>query len=146
MTIVRAGGRNGGVMSALIKSTPEAITAIATMQGIINGGLAEQVRAAITAPVQMGERNVYLSVAIGVSRPSTEAFGPDDLQEQAATALHDLQREGKTGIRVFEDGIEHVLELMETFINHSVIVGVEPEYIRAVEEMLEDIRNTLDNT
>ena len=46
--------------------------------------------------------------------------------------------------RGYEDGIEYVLELMETFINHSVIVGVEPEYIRAAEEMLEDIRNTLD--
>jgi len=34
---------------------------------------------------------------------------------------------------------------MESFINHSIIVGVEPEYIRAVEEMLEDIKNTLDD-
>lgn len=32
-------------MSAVIKSTPEAISAIATMQAIINGGLSEQVRA-----------------------------------------------------------------------------------------------------
>lgn len=45
----------------------------------------------------------------------------------------------------YDDGVEHVLELMETFINHSVIVGLEPEYIKAVEEMLEDVRNTLDN-
>jgi len=44
----------------------------------------------------------------------------------------------------FDDGVEYVLGLMETFINHSVIVGLEPEYIRAVEEMLEDIRNTID--
>ena len=47
--------------------------------------------------------------------------------------------------RGFDDGVEHVLELMDTFINHSVIVGLEPEYIRAVEEMLEDIKNTLDS-
>ena len=46
--------------------------------------------------------------------------------------------------RGWEDGVEYVLGLMETFINHSVIVGLEPEYIRAVEEMLEDIRNTID--
>jgi len=44
----------------------------------------------------------------------------------------------------FDDGVEYVLGLMDTFINHSVIVGLEPEYIRAVEEMLEDIRNTID--
>jgi hypothetical protein len=46
--------------------------------------------------------------------------------------------------RGFDDGIEYVLGLMDTFINHSVTVGLEPEYIRAVEEMLEDVRNTID--
>jgi hypothetical protein len=46
--------------------------------------------------------------------------------------------------RGYNDGIDYVLELMDTFINHSIIVGLEPEYIRAVEEMLEDIRNTID--
>jgi len=47
-------------------------------------------------------------------------------------------------LRGYDDGVEYVLFLMETFINHSVICGLEPEYIRAVEEMLEDIRNTID--
>ena len=46
--------------------------------------------------------------------------------------------------RGFDDGVEYVLGLMDTFINHSVIVGLEPEYIRAVEEMLEDVKNTID--
>jgi len=46
--------------------------------------------------------------------------------------------------RGYNDGIDYVLELMDTFINHSIIVGLEPEYIRAVEEMLEDIKNTID--
>lgn len=44
----------------------------------------------------------------------------------------------------WDDGVEYVLDLMDTFINHSVIAGCEPLYIRAVEEMLEDIRNTID--
>jgi hypothetical protein len=48
-------------------------------------------------------------------------------------------------LRGYDDGQEFVLALMESFINHSIIVGVEPEYIRAVEEMLEDIKNTLDD-
>lgn len=48
-------------------------------------------------------------------------------------------------VRGYDDGVEFVLQLMESFINHSIIVGVEPAYIRAVEEMLEDIRNTLDD-
>ena len=46
--------------------------------------------------------------------------------------------------RGYNDGVEYVIGLMETFINHSVIVGLEPEYIRAVEEMLEDIKNIID--
>lgn len=52
---------------------------------------------------------------------------------------------GEQGYAIgYDDGVDYVLELMETFINHSVIVGLEPEYIRAVEEMLEDIKNTID--
>ena len=45
----------------------------------------------------------------------------------------------------YDDGQEFVLQLMESFISRSVIVGQEPAYIRAVEEMLEDIKNTLDD-
>lgn len=48
-------------------------------------------------------------------------------------------------MRGYEDGVEYVLYLMETFINHAVVVGLEPEYIKAVEEMLEDVKITLDN-
>lgn len=44
----------------------------------------------------------------------------------------------------FDDGVEYVLGLMDTFINHSVIVGMEGDYIRGIEEMLEDIRNIID--
>lgn len=53
----------------------------------------------------------------------------------------DSQKMYNTG---FDDGVEHVLGLMESFVARSVIVGSEPLYIRAVEEMLEDVRNTLD--
>lgn len=48
-------------------------------------------------------------------------------------------------IRGWDDGVEYVLDLMHTFINHSVIAGCEPWYIRVGEEMLEDVQNTLDN-
>jgi hypothetical protein len=56
----------------------------------------------------------------------------------------DFNRFVKSYDHGFDDGVEYVIGLMETFINHSVIVGLEPEYIRAVEEMLEDIKNTID--
>jgi hypothetical protein len=60
------------------------------------------------------------------------------------TPDEDLNRFVKSYDHGFDDGVEYVIGLMETFINHSVIVGLEPEYIRAVEEMLEDIKNTID--
>ena len=44
----------------------------------------------------------------------------------------------------FDDGVEYVLGLMDTFINHSVIVGLDAQYIRPLEEMLEDVKNTID--
>lgn len=47
-------------------------------------------------------------------------------------------------IRGWDDGVEYVLGLMDTFINHSVIVGLDAQYIRPCEDMLEDIRNTID--
>lgn len=44
----------------------------------------------------------------------------------------------------FDDGVEYVLGLMDTFINHSMIVGMDAQYTRPCEDMLEDIRNTID--
>lgn len=43
-------------MSAIIKSTPEAIQAIATMQAIVDGGLADQVHALTTAGDTAGDQ------------------------------------------------------------------------------------------
>ena len=65
-------------------------------------------------------------------------------EDGSKEAMLDDDRYVKAYDNGYDDGVEHVLELMNTFINHSVIVGLEPEYIRAVEEMLEDIRNTID--
>lgn len=53
----------------------------------------------------------------------------------------DSQKMYDTG---FEDGVEYVLGLMDSFINHSVIVGLDAQYLRPCEDMLEDIRNTID--
>jgi diguanylate cyclase (GGDEF)-like protein len=68
--------------------------------------LAESIRKAVSAPVPLGERNVYLSAVIGISRASSDGFAPDVLMEQAATALHDAQKDNKTTIRTFETGLQ----------------------------------------
>lgn len=68
--------------------------------------LAEDIRRAIAEPVTLGERSVFLSASIGISRPSTDGYGADTLQSQAASALHELQKQGKASIREFEAGIE----------------------------------------
>ena len=46
--------------------------------------------------------------------------------------------------RGYDDGVEYVLDLMDTFISRMIIVGMEVEYIRPLDDMLEDIRNTID--
>ncbi len=68
--------------------------------------LAEDIRRAVSAPVPLGERNVYLSAVIGISRASADGFSAEDLQAQAAAALHDAQKEGKAGVRVYEEGLQ----------------------------------------
>lgn len=68
--------------------------------------LAEDIRRAIAEPVTLGERKVFLSASIGISRPSTDGFAADTLQAQAASALHESQKQGKASIREFESSIE----------------------------------------
>jgi len=68
--------------------------------------LAEDIRRAIAQPVTLGERNIFLSAAIGISRPSTDGYNAETLQAQAASALHESQKQGKASIREFEAGIE----------------------------------------
>jgi diguanylate cyclase (GGDEF)-like protein len=86
--------------------------------------LAEDIRKSISAPVQLGERNVYLSVSIGLSRASSEGFGVDALQEQAAAALHNAQQEDKAGISVYEEGLRD---------DRSAHLDLEDELRRAID-------------
>lgn len=46
----------------------------------------------------------------------------------------------------FEDGVQYVLELMDTYINRFALDGELYTQARACEEMLEDIKETIDNT
>lgn len=48
-------------------------------------------------------------------------------------------------LRGYDDGVDRVLDLILDFIDQSVYLGLEPTYIRAAEEMLESIQNTIDN-
>ncbi len=88
-----------------ISGSQFAVMYVETIAGRTVAALAEDIRQSVSAPVPLGERNVYLSAVIGVSKSSTDGFGPEELQEQAATALHDAQGEGKATIRIFEEGL-----------------------------------------
>lgn len=44
----------------------------------------------------------------------------------------------------YEDGVQHVLDLIDSYINRIMIDGWDGE-VRACENLLDDIRETLDN-
>ena len=92
--------------AARISGSQFAVMHVEAIDGRDATALAEDIRRAVSAPVPLGERNVYLSAVIGVSRASSDGYAADDLQTQAATALHEAQKDAKIGIRVFEDGLE----------------------------------------
>ncbi|MFO1034441.1 MAG: EAL domain-containing protein [Hyphomicrobiales bacterium] len=96
--------------------------------------LAENIRKAVGAPVPLGDRNVYLSSVIGISRASSEGYAPDTLMEQAGTALHDAQQDNKTTIRIYEPHLQderarHIeLEtaLRQAISNREITVAYQP--------------------
>lgn len=47
--------------------------------------------------------------------------------------------------RGFDDGVEYVLDLMDSYVSSLALLGEQYAQARACEDMLEDIRNTLDN-
>lgn len=92
--------------AARISGSQFAVMHVEAIDGRDATVLAEDIRRAVSAPVPLGERNVYLSAVIGLSRASSDGYSADELQAQAATALHEAQKDAKIGIRTFEDGLE----------------------------------------
>ena len=107
-----------------ISGSQFAVMYVETIDGRTVSTLAEDIRNAVSAPVPLGERNVYLSAVIGVSRASSEGFSAEALQEQAGAALHDAQREDKATIRVFEEGLRD---------DRAAHVDLESELRRAID-------------
>ena len=93
-------------MSAIIKSTPQAIDAIATMQAIINGGLTEQIdalsRAGDTAgeeanwdgPLAVQFRQVWVDTKGNLTRLLTDLGA---LRERLNVVQHNIQAAGGAG-------------------------------------------------
>ena len=48
-------------------------------------------------------------------------------------------------MRGYEDGVEYVLSLMDSYVNRLALDGELYAQARACEDMLEDIKETLDN-
>lgn len=93
-------------MSAIIKSTPEAIGAIATMAAIINGGLAEQVQALAGAgdtagdvanwdgPLAVQFRSVWGQTKADLQRLLADLA---ELRERLAVVQQNIQAAGGAG-------------------------------------------------
>lgn len=46
--------------------------------------------------------------------------------------------------RGFDDGVEYVLGMMDSYVNRLALIGEMYPQARACEDMLEDVRNTID--
>lgn len=96
----------GDETAARLTGSQFAVMHVENIDGRDVAQLADDIRRAIAAAVPLGERNVFLSAVIGISRSSSEGHGAEALQAQAASALHEAQKQGKAGVREFEEGLE----------------------------------------
>ncbi len=65
--------------------------------------LADQIKRVLAEPIALGPQEVYLSASIGVSLPSSDGYGANELLDQAATALHEAQKQGgRQTVRVYQ--------------------------------------------
>jgi diguanylate cyclase (GGDEF)-like protein len=115
----------GDETAARLSGSQFAVLHLETIDGRQALQLAEDIRRAVSAPVPLGERNVYLSAVVGISRPSSDGFSSEELQNQAATALHEAQKEDRAGVRVFEEGLED---------ERGARVDMEQDLRRAIED------------
>ena len=126
-----------------------AVMHVETIDGRDAMVMAEEIRRTIAAPVSLSERNVFLSAVIGISRASSEGYSADTLQAQAAAALHEIQKNGKTGIREFEEGFEdersarldlehelrHAIDSGEIEVLYQPIVNLETRDVAGLEAL-----------
>jgi diguanylate cyclase (GGDEF)-like protein len=96
----------GDETAARLTGSQFAVMHVESIDGRDVAQLADDIRRAIAEPVPLGERSVFLSAVIGMSRSSGEGHGAEALQAQAASALHEAQKQGKAGVREFEEGLE----------------------------------------
>ncbi len=66
--------------------------------------LAEQFRQAIEGPVQVGDREAFLTVSIGIAR-SDGWESPRDLVANADAAMYQAKASGRAGVSTFDEGM-----------------------------------------
>ncbi len=88
------------------------------------GSLAEQIRLAISAPVRLNPREVFLTASIGVSQFSGKPDESDDLLKNAEIALYQAKRLGKNKIEFFRSSMRD---------DRSSRVALESDLRRALE-------------
>jgi diguanylate cyclase (GGDEF)-like protein len=120
--------------AARISGSQFAVMFVETIDGRDITRLVEDLRAAIAAPVTMAERSVYLTAAIGVSHASSEGYTAAELQEQAASALHEAQSQGKAGTLYYDVGqiddrvsrLDVESDLRRAISNQEIVVHYQP--------------------
>lgn len=95
-----------------------------TMKSGETGALAEQIRLAISAPVRLNPREVFLTASIGVAQFSGKPDESEDLLKNAEIALYQAKRLGKNKIEFFRSSMRD---------DRSSRVALESDLRRALE-------------
>lgn len=86
--------------------------------------VAGRIQAALAAPFQTGEREVYLTAGIGIALSKPRYQGPEDFMRDADTAMNHAKAQGKARHEVFETAMH---------ARAMVLLEIENDLRRAVE-------------
>lgn len=80
-----------------------AVMFVETMESRAAKLMAERLLEILSEPMTVSTQQVYLTPSIGISLSSADGFSAEELQKQAASALHAAQAEGSRAAKVFDD-------------------------------------------
>jgi diguanylate cyclase (GGDEF)-like protein/PAS domain S-box-containing protein len=86
--------------------------------------VAGRIQAALGAPFQAGEREVYLSASIGIALNKPRYEGPEDFMRDGDTAMHHAKAQGKARHEVFETAM-HARAMVQLEIENDLRRAVE---------------------
>ena len=101
--------------------------------------IAERVLREFAVPFRLRQRDIYVTMSVGISLSSSDFNGTEDLVHKADTAMYQAKEQGKSCYRIFdpdmqervsarlkmESDLRRAIERSELFLNFQPIVSIE---------------------